>query len=101
FEGTPSLGIGDVVKMSANNKVASCAAGNDFCGVIKCVEGDGCSTVQLSGYVEVPYTDAAPTVGYNVLAGNGVGGIKVVTTGGRSHLVLNVDTTAKTVGLIL
>lgn len=92
---------GNVVKMSSNNKVTACSSGNDICGVVRAIESDGYATVQLSGYVEAPYTDTAPTVGFCTLAGNGSGGIKVVATGGRSHLVLNVDTTSKIAGFLL
>ncbi len=101
LEFTGTIANGDVVKMSANNKVAACVADNDFCGVLKQGESDSFATVQLCGYAEVPYTGTAPTVGYSTLAGNGTGGVKVVTTGGKSHLVLNVDTTAKVVGFLL
>jgi len=101
FEITGTVATGDVVKMTANNKVTNCVAGNDFCGVLKCTESDGFATVQLSGYVESTYTETAPTVGYCTLAGNGTGGVKVASTGGRSHLVLNVDTSSKIVGFLL
>ncbi|NCC87338.1 MAG: hypothetical protein EOM05_05655 [Clostridia bacterium] len=101
FEITGTVATGEVVKMSANNKVTSCTAGNDFCGVLSYIESDDFATVQLSGYAEVEYTETAPTVGYCTLAGNGTGGVKVASTGGRSHLVLNVDTTSKIVGFLL
>jgi hypothetical protein len=56
----------------------------------------------MSGFATLGYTGTtAPTVGYNLLAGDGSGGVKVVTTGGRSMLVIQADTTAKTVGVML
>ena len=101
FEITGAVATGEVVKMSANNKVTSCVAGNEFCGVLNHTESDGFATIQLSGYAQVAYTETAPTVGYSTLAGNGTGGVKVASTGGRSHLVLNVDTSLKIVGFLL
>lgn len=100
FEIAGNAKIGDVVKMSSNNKVANCTAGNDFCGVLKCKESDDFVTVQLSGYVRASYSDTAPSVGYCSLAGDGVGGVKVLASA-RQYLVLNVDTSLKTVGFLI
>ncbi|MGI6248963.1 MAG: hypothetical protein ACOYJX_06130 [Acutalibacteraceae bacterium] len=88
------------VKVGANNTAAPCTAGDAFFGAAVSA-GNGYAAVQLSGFVTLPYTGTAPVPGYNLLAGDGSGGVKVVTAGGRSLLVLNVDTSAKTAGLIL
>ena len=97
--GVTSAGV--PVKISANDTVDACAAGDSFCGAANQVSG-GYATVQMSGFATLGYTGTtAPTVGYNLLAGDGSGGVKVVTTGGRSMLVIRVDTTAKTVGVML
>ncbi|MGI6267901.1 MAG: hypothetical protein ACOYJN_02135 [Acutalibacteraceae bacterium] len=100
FEFAGNAKLGDVVKMSANNKVTNCSAGNDFCGVLKCKESDDFATVQLSGYVRASYSDAAPSVGYCNLASDGAGGVKVLSSA-RQYLVLNVDTSLKTVGFLI
>ena len=100
FKAAEGLTAGVPVKVSANDTAAPCAAGDDFCGVALGVSG-GYAAVQLSGFAVLPYTGAtAPSVGYNALAADGSGGVKVLE-GGRSLLAVNVDTTAKTVGVMM
>lgn len=91
---------GTPVKVSESKTVEACANNNVFCGKCIAVQGDYAS-VQLSGYVKMPYSGTAPSVGYAALAADGNGKVKSVTTGGRSYLVLDVDTAAGTVGFIL
>lgn len=92
---------GQVCKVSANDTVSSCAAGEAFCGVVAEVR-DGCAAVVMGGYAEVPFSDeTAPSVGYATLGADGDGGVKSVTSGGRSCLIVHVDATAKTLGLFL
>lgn len=92
---------GQVCKVSANDTVSGCAAGNAFCGVVADVR-DGCAAVVMGGYVEVPFSDeTAPSAGYATLGADGSGGVKSVTSGGRSCLIVHVDETAKTLGLFL
>lgn len=83
------------VKLSGNASVAPCADGDVFCGVLEGRRG-GFGAVQLHGFVTLPYAGTAPTLGYNTLVSNGSGGVKVAT-GGRSLLVVSVDTGAKCV----
>lgn len=85
---------GQVCKLSANGKVAPCADGDAFIGVMEGVR-KGFTAVQLHGFAEVSYTGTAPSLGYVNLAANGSGGVKTATSG-RSHLVVSVDTTAMT-----
>ena len=88
------------VKISANDTVDSCAAEDSFCGVANGVSG-GYASVQMSGFIRLPYNGTAAVAGYVILAADGSGGVKVVATGGRSILVLRVDMAAKTVGIML
>ena len=91
---------GPVCKVSANDTVDACAAGEAFCGVAAQVSG-GCAAVVMGGYVELPYTGAsAPKVGYATLSADGNGGVTEASSG-RSYLVVHVDETAKTLGLFL
>ena len=53
------------------------------------------------GYVELPYTGTAPAVGYALLAADGKGGVRTAASGGRSCLVVHVDTAEKKIGLFL
>ena len=101
FKAASGLTAGVPVKISANDTVDSCAAGDCFCGVANGVSR-GYASVQMSGFVTLGYTGATvPVVGYTTLAGDGNGGVEVAADGGRSMLVLQVDATAKTVGVML
>lgn len=88
------------VKMTANDTVKVCADGDRMIGVAVEASDDGYATIQLCGYVTLSYTGTAPSVGYTKLAANGNGGMKSDSTGGE-YLVLDVDTSAKTVGFII
>lgn len=63
--------------------------------------GDSFAEVKTAGYVELGYTDDAPTVGYAKLAASTAGKVKTATSGGAEYLVIKVDTTAGTVGFIM
>ena len=84
---------GQVCKVSANDTVSGCAAGEAFCGVVAEVR-DGCAAVVMGGYAEVPFSD-------ETLGADGDGGVKSVTSGGRGCLIVHVDAAAKTLGLFL
>lgn len=91
---------GQLVKVSGRGTAAACADGDGFCGVALCKKEDACS-VQVAGFVTVGYTGTVPAVGWSALAANGAGGVKSVSTGGRTLLVVDADTTAKTVTILL
>jgi len=100
FEAESGVAAGTVVKMTGNGIVGLCAAKDAFIGVAVSVRG-GFAAVQLGGYVQVPYSGAAaPVVGYQMLNGAGDGKIQVEATG-RSILVTDVDSAAKTCGILL
>ena len=90
---------GKAVKIPEACTVKLCADGDKVAGV--CVDADLCmATVKLDGFVTVPYTGAAPAVGFSALSADAAGGVRV-NAAGREYLVLEVDTAAKTVGFIL
>ena len=94
------VSAGQVVKVSGNGTVAKCADNDGFEGVVLSVARDGkaCS-VAMGGMVTVSYTGAsAPAAGWNSLAADG--GVQV-DEGGRSYLVVDVDTDAETVTFAL
>ncbi|MCL2509398.1 MAG: hypothetical protein FWF05_09500 [Oscillospiraceae bacterium] len=91
---------GGVVKVSANGAVSPCAAGNDFCGVVKSLH-EGYAAVQTSGTVTVPYTGTAPAFGYAYLNANGSGGVKTGTNANRGFTVLSVDTAKLLVTILM
>lgn len=90
---------GQVVKMSDGGTVDACGAGDLFCGVALCCKDDAC-TVQVGGFVSVPYSGTAPAVGWHSLAADGNGGVKTASNG-VNCLVADVDDTAKTATIML
>lgn len=99
MQATEEVTAGMPVKMEGNGIVSPSQAGEDFCGVAVNVR-DGLAAVQLAGYVTLPYTGTAPTVGYGALCGAENGKIKT-DAAGRSLLITNVDTTNAVCGIIL
>jgi len=90
---------GRAVKISGNGEVSLCSAGDGFAGV--CISaGPQFAAVQLRGFVKLPYSGAAPSLGFCRLSADGSGGVKADSSG-REHLIVEVDSTAKTVGLFL
>lgn len=93
---------GHVVKVSDNAMVTECDANDPFDGVVVAVGRDkaACS-VAMNGLQTVGYSGATvPAAGWNELKADGEGGVAVVT-GGKSYLAVDVDTTAKTVTIML
>lgn len=99
FYADDSAQDGKLCKVTANGTVGKCAANDGFCGIITQVRG-GTASVLMGGYAELPYTGTAPALGYTALAAAGDESVKAAESG-RKYLVVNVDTTAKTVGLFL
>ena len=79
--------------------------GDDFCGMVLSVGrgGDACA-VALGGMVTAGYTvpaeGAAPALGWSGLSADGEGGVQA-DADGSTYLVVDVDTTAKTVTFVL
>ncbi len=96
FETEGSVSAGIPVMISSSGKVK--AANGVFCGI--CVgERNGYAAVQLSGYVKAAF-DTEPAVGYTKLIGKN-GKVSTDESSGREYLVADVDTAAKTAGIIL
>ena len=93
---------GAVCKLSGNAEVTACADGDEFCGVCGKVRG-GATAVILHGYVQLPYSGAAPAVGYAQLLADGEGGVRAATgdEAGQRVLVVDVNTTDKLIGAFL
>lgn len=101
FEADSAVKTGNLVKISGNGRVSACASKDEFCGVAVDVR-NGYASVQLKGYVEVPYTGSAvPSLGYSTLSAGSATQVTSVTSGGRSLLVVNKDETNTKVGIIL
>lgn len=99
FKCADTIKVGDLVKVTANATVGVCAAGNSFCGIVRSVR-NGCASVQVSGYITLPYTGTtAPALGITTLAADGTGGVK--SAAGRTVNVVEIDSNAETCGFIL
>ena len=92
---------GQVVKVSDNGAVGTCAAGDAFCGVAAAVGSDkaACAVV-MGGMVTVSYSGSEPALGWSGLSADGAGGVKA-DTGGQKYVVADVDATGKTVTFAL
>lgn len=96
FEAADTVSVGTPVAMSDNGKVT--AASSAFCGVCTALK-NGYASVQLDGYVRLPYTGSV-TIGYKKLAAEN-GKVKVDNTNGKEYLVLDVNSDTHTLGIIL
>lgn len=90
--------VGKVCTLSGNETVKVSSDGDKFCGVIVSVK-DGVACVQVAGCCQVPYTGTALAVGYANLAAAS-GGVST-NSAGREVLIYHVDSTEKTVGMML
>lgn len=97
FEAGAAIDKGAPVMITGNGAVS--AASGKFCGF--CVGyRNGFAAVQLRGYVRASYSGTAPTAGYVKLSAAS-GKVAVDNSDGREYLITDVDTTGKTVGIIL
>ena len=83
-----------VVKISGNETVSPCVAGDAFCGVTVFVgrDGEACS-VALGGMVTTTYTGGVPALGWGGLSADGNGGVQVDSAANR-YRVVDVDESA-------
>lgn len=94
-----AIGAGTPVKMSGNGEVSACDNGDKFFGFA--TDGDNqYVAVQTTGFVMVKYTGTAPGVGFATLLADAAGGVKAAETG-REYLVADVNTTDKTLVIML
>lgn len=101
MEAADTVKAGMAVSLSGNGAVTVCPDGKAMGGVALNVR-DGAAAVQVGGFVTVGYSGAtAPAAGWNKLAGDGSGKVKVDSANGRDILVTDVDETAKTAVLYL
>lgn len=95
------VSLGQVVKVTGRGTVGKCGAGDSFCGVVLHSRAGACA-VQVRGFVTVSYSGTAPGLGLAALCADDKGGVKTAAaSGGTSYLVVDVDTTAKTVTILL
>ena len=98
FNCAAGLKAGTVVDVSGNETVSASVSGN-FVGLVNAVRGS-LASVQIKGYMKLPYGAAAPGLGYQSLKTNAAGQV-IAASGGTTALVVDCDQTAGTVGIIL
>lgn len=97
MEEDAELKHGDAVVITGNGEVGLGSEGGKVCGVALYVDEDGYVSVQIGGLVEVGYSGGiAPAVGWEMLAADGAGKVKVVDADGVSCMVVSVDEDAMT-----
>lgn len=87
---------GMAVTLAKSGTVGIGTDGKPPCGVVLGGVRGGAAAVQIGGAAKVGYTGTAPAAGWQMLACDGKGGVKAVTSGGLSCLVLAVDEPEKT-----
>lgn len=95
-----ALKKGDFVALSANKTVTAAAANSDIIGY--CVDvNDGFATVQTQGYISAEMASGESiALGYSSVSVNAAQKV-IASTTARKVLVVDVDTTANTIGFIL
>lgn len=94
------VAVGKAVGLTNNCTALRPAAGAHFCGVCNEVRGKYASVV-MRGHAKTMFTGTAPIVGYNKLAADGTGYVKVDDTNGRLILVTAVDAENNTIEFLL
>lgn len=109
FETADELKAGVPVKLADSGTVTACADGDYPVGVTAGLPRGGLVAVQVGGYTRVKYIGTAPALGGASICAAADGAIKATTAvdkasgalSGRTVLVVDQDTTATTVGIIL
>lgn len=94
-----NVAVGKAVGAGALKKATVPAADEKFCGICSAVN-DTYVSVIMKGHAVVKYTGVSPVIGYNKLAADGNGNVKV-SDSGREILVLDVDTANRTIEILL
>ena len=99
FRTESELEAGTLVKVSGSATVAAATSGEDFIGIVVCTHGD-IAAVQVGGYVSLPYSGSAPTLGTASIA---PADSKTVTASdsGKTVTVVELDTENSTAGILL
>lgn len=100
FKTEEELEAGTLVTVTDNGTVSACAANDKITGVVVSCR-NGLAAVQISGYVTLPYSGTAPTLGWSAICASSETKIKADSTNGKLVTVLETDTTALTAGILL
>nr|DAE27286.1 MAG TPA: hypothetical protein [virus sp. ctWpE22] len=97
---TASAELGDVVKISENGTVEKAGDSDGFCGQVVSKNG-GYVGVQIKGAMELPCTDSTLELGRAQIVPDGNNGVKKAAEGGVAALIVEKDTSANMVTLIV
>ncbi len=89
---------GTLVKMCESETVEPCTSGDEFIGIAVHVHG-GIAAVQVGGYVDLPYSGTAPSLGSSSISAAGSAQIK--NSGDMTVKVISIDETNSTAGILL
>ena len=96
---TSDVQVGQVCQMYTSDCVCKAGADRIFDGVVASKK-DSRAGVVVHGFVTVPFTGTAPSVGYRGLLSDGQGGV-YSDEEGKNYLIVSVDTANKTVTFLL
>lgn len=108
--GCQDVRAGQVVKFVQDGQVAGCEDGEPFCGCVISVGRDGSAcSVALGGIVSASFSGSAPAVGWNRLAADGKGGVRIAgdaangsgVSGGGYCRVIDADPVQESVTFVL
>lgn len=100
FNTSAELDAGTLVKMNGSGTVAPCASGDKIMGVVLACRNN-IASVQVGGYISLPYSGTAPTPGYCGICAADSTKIKTDNSAGKLLAVLETDTTASVAGILL
>ncbi len=89
---------GTLVKMCESETVESCASGDEFIGIAVNVHG-GIAAVQVGGYIDLPYSGTAPSLGSTSISAANAAQIK--NGGDMTVKVISLDEANSTAGILL
>lgn len=88
------------VSINTQGEVTNCSSGGEFAGICTSLR-NGLATVQVSGYAELPCSDASLSYGISCLVADGSGGVKVSASGKKTCLIVSIDKVNKKIGFIM
>ena len=100
FNTSAQLAAGTLVKMNGSATVAPCSSGDKIIGVVLSCR-DNLASVQVGGYISLPYSGTAPAPGYCGICAADSTKIKTDNSAGKLLSVVESDTTAGTAGILL
>lgn len=100
FKTSSALLTKRIVSLQSSGEIDYADTGSAFTGVLTSYR-NGLATVVMRGYVEANYKNTAPSVGICKLSVGSMGQFEVDEANGTPYTVVGVDTSKKTIEIIL